>query len=158
MAAEILETSYTEEEVMCALSKMGNNKSSGPEAAPSECYKRATYESDGDRPVQLNAVAPVLTALMERIRKLGDYPAQFTESHLTPVYKKKGDACDRTNYRGIAVGGTLAKCYAALNQARLAKFGEETDGSHACQAAFRAGYSTYSALSAPPVCAEAFDA
>ena len=141
-AEELLNQEYSTAEVAAAIAKMGNNKSCGPERAPSECYKKATYRTDEEKPRTVNALVPVGTALLERIRSTGEYPAQFEESHLTPVYKRKGEATARSNYRGIAVGGTLAKCYAALNQARLAQFGAATGGRHGSQAAFRAGYST----------------
>ncbi|GLC60471.1 hypothetical protein PLESTB_001617100 [Pleodorina starrii] len=136
------------EEVTSVLEDLPNGKSSGPEKVCGECYKyaRQLRNSDDDRP-EINRLAPVLQALMEHIRSKGDFPEQFTVSDLVPVYKRNGrDPTDCSNYRGIAVGGVLAKCYASVLERRLTKFAEadpvELPVRHWCQAGFRQGLGT----------------
>jgi hypothetical protein len=59
------------------------------------------------------------------------------------VYKKKDlDPMLPTNYRGIAVGGALAKCYATVLRQRLAVADKQLGLRHRAQAGFRQGYGT----------------
>lgn len=148
IADAVLNTPITEEEVVTVLSDVPNGKSSGPERVCGECYryaKRLRGGRDDPRP-EINRLVPVLQALMEHIRSTGDYPSQFTVSDLVPVFKRGGrDPLVCGNYRGIAVGGVLAKCYAALLERRLASFADNEEGvaiRHWCQAGFRRGLGT----------------
>jgi hypothetical protein len=99
------------------LEDLPNGKSSGPERVCGECYRYARrLRGDGeDAPPEINRLAPIIQVLLERIRTTGDFPEQFTVSDLVQVYKRNGrDVSDCSNYRGIAVGGVLAKCYASV--------------------------------------------
>jgi hypothetical protein len=113
-----------------ALRRLPNGKARGPERVPAEAYKHAVRPREGDSepgPAP-NLLAPYLTVLFNHIFSSGDLPEQFTVAHLTPVYKNKGDEADPGNYRGIAVAGTLAKCYAMVLLRRLVHFGEDVPG------------------------------
>ena len=55
---------------------------------------------------------------------------------------KKGDPREPGNYRGIAVGGALAKLYAAVLLQRLIKAGQELGLRHRGQAGFRSKFGT----------------
>ncbi|MFY7873745.1 MAG: RNA-directed DNA polymerase [Limnohabitans sp.] len=79
----------------------------------------------------------MLRDLFEHIRATGDYPVQFQTTVVSPVFKRKGDPALHGNYRGIAVGGALAKCYATLLLNRLVKVGEDLKLRHPSQAGFR---------------------
>ncbi|GAI31871.1 unnamed protein product, partial [marine sediment metagenome] len=137
------------DEVTHALERLPNGKAPGTEAAPSECYKYAKTQGDprADPPIPpVNRVAPVLEVLFNRIWRAQDgdesFPEQFTTTVLTPIYKRKGDVKTPGNYRGIAVGGALAKCYASILLNRLARAGELFKWRHPAQAGFRRKYGT----------------
>jgi len=104
-----------ETEVIAALRAMRNNKSAGLEGVQAECYKYATQEREGERPVYV--LAPYLHVLFNRLLE-GEYPRTFITSALSPVFKR-GDDLNCDNYRGIAVGGVLAKLYATVHNRRI---------------------------------------
>ena len=144
-----LNTPISSEEVAVVLENLPNGKSSGPEKAGGECYRYAKRLNEGseDKSPEINRLIPILQTLMERIRSTGDYPEQFTMSDIVPVYKRNGrELTDCNNYRGIAVGGVLAKCYASVLERRLSKFAESEPETmpirHWCQAGFRRGLGT----------------
>ena len=143
-AAGILNEPLTLEEVSRAILRLPNGKSPGSESIPAECYKYARrLRQEGDRPGQaeLNRLAPTLLVLLQHIFSTGDFPEQFTTTLVTPVFKK-GDPREPGNYRGIAVGGALAKLYAAVLLQRLIKAGQELGLRHRGQAGFRSKYGT----------------
>lgn len=143
-AATILNSPLTLEEVTAAINALPNGKSPGNESVPAECYKYARkLRGEGDEPgaPEMNRLAPVLLVLLQHIFDHGDFPKQFTTTLVTPVFKK-GDPAIPGNYRGIAVGGALAKLYASVLLSRLVKMGEVLQNRHAGQAGFRCGYGT----------------
>ena len=143
-AAGILNEPLTLEEVSRAILRLPNGKSPGNESVPAECYKYARrLRQEGDRPRQaeLNRLAPTLLVLLQHIFSTGDFPEQFTTTLVTPVFKK-GDPREPGNYRGIAVGGALAKLYAAVLLQRLIKAGQELGLRHRGQAGFRVKFGT----------------
>ncbi|GLC47024.1 hypothetical protein PLESTM_002009800 [Pleodorina starrii] len=142
--ASILDEPFSLEEVARAVGKLPNSKSPGLEKVPSECYRYArvrTVDGEGRPGPEVNQVVPVLHVLMEHIRTSGDFPQQFTKTVVTPLLKK-GDPLVPGNYRGIAVGGALAKCYAAVLLDRLVRAGEQLALRHPSQAGFRRGFGT----------------
>ena len=66
-----------------------------------------------------NVLADAIAALYNHILQTGDYPCDWQLALLTPVYKGKGDPKLPSNYRGIAVNNSLAKCFAAMIEKRL---------------------------------------
>jgi hypothetical protein len=143
-AKSILDEPFTLDEVAGVLRKLPNGKAFGCEPVPSECYKYACRQEVDvqGRPRSVNVLVPVLHALLEHIRCSEDYPLQFQTTVVSPVFKKRGDPMQYGSYRGVAVGGALAKCYASLLLGRLVKAGEELKLRHPAQAGFRRGMST----------------
>lgn len=143
-AKAILDSPITCEEVIAAIKRLPNGKSPGNEAAPAECYKYARrLVQPGDEPGtrELNRIAPVLHILLQHIFDTGDFPSQFATTLVTPVHKK-GDQQVPGNYRGIAVGGALAKLYASVLLKRLSTATEKLGLRHTAQAGFRFGFGT----------------
>jgi hypothetical protein len=165
---DIINVPFTTGETLIAIKAMSNGKAYGLEPVPAECYKYARVEvhagdvaadaAERDGPpglaheggsrgkgklLEVNyMLVPVMHALLERIRATGDFPAQFETSVLSPVFKRKGSPLDHNAYRGIAVGGALAKCYASMLMRRLVKAGQEYKLRHFCQGGFRHGFGT----------------
>ena len=137
--AEQLNEPFTEEEMVAALKCLRNHKSGGLESVPAECYKYAACADEEGR--AYNVLAPHLLKLMEFIRSSGDYPRQFAQVALSPIHKK-GDVSVPGNYRGIAVGGALAKLYAFMLDRRLSEWAEATGVRSAFQGGFRRGLGT----------------
>ncbi|GIM01087.1 hypothetical protein Vretimale_5926, partial [Volvox reticuliferus] len=125
-------------EVSCAIHCLHNHKASGPDHVPAECYKGAKMEIEGR---SVNLLVPFIHRLFEHIRSTGDYPQQFTTSYLTPIHKK-GDPMDKGNYRGLAVGSALAKCYAFALERRLSRWGEAAKARSSYQGGFRSKIGT----------------
>ncbi|GLC51883.1 hypothetical protein PLESTB_000558900 [Pleodorina starrii] len=136
--AASLNSPFTVEEVGLVISSLSNNKSSGLDSVPAECYKYAKREVEGRF---FNVLTPHVHRLFEHIRSTGDFPAQFEVSCLTPIHKK-GDVHEKGNYRGLAVGGALAKCYAAILERRLSRWGELAQARSPFQGGFRAKIGT----------------
>ena len=143
-ALSILNDDITLEEVTAALRRLPNGKSPGNECAPGECYKfaRKLRQAD-DEPgaPEVHRLAPILRILIQHIFETGDFPTQFTTTLVTPVFKK-GDPTVPGNYRGIAVGGALAKLYASILLRRLGMVCDKQGLRHPAQAGFRNGFGT----------------
>ncbi|GIL69555.1 hypothetical protein Vretifemale_482 [Volvox reticuliferus] len=118
-AAAQLNEPFSVGEVALTIRCLSNNKACGPDRIPAECYKGAKKEIEG-RSVN-NLLVPHILRLLEYIRSTGDYPEQFQTSCVTPLFKK-GDPRDKVNYRGLAVGSALAKCYAFILEQRLSRW------------------------------------
>lgn len=143
-AADILNSPVSLEEVVRAIAQLPNGKSPGNELVPGECFKyarRLRQQGDDESVREYNRLAPVLRVLLDHIFTTGDFPEQFTTTLVTPV-PKKGDPTVPGNYRGIAVGGALAKLYAAVLLHRLVMAGEVLGLRHKAQAGFRHRYGT----------------
>ena len=124
VAAAALNTPFALEEVVNAVRSLRNNRSGGLDRVPAECLKYASKPiTIGERVCEVNVLAPHLLVLLEHIRSTGDFPRQFCESSLTPIHKK-GDVLDKGNYRGLAVGGVLAKLYAFILESRLSNWAD----------------------------------
>ncbi|GIL45204.1 hypothetical protein Vafri_2519, partial [Volvox africanus] len=129
---------FRQEEVLHAIRCLSNNKACGPDRIPAECYKGAKKEVEGR---SINLLVPHIHRLFEYIRCTGNYPEQFMTSFLTPIHKK-GDVLDKGNYRGLAVGSALAKCYAFALERRLSQWGEAAKARSPYQGGFRAKIGT----------------
>jgi hypothetical protein len=136
VAASALADPFTLVEIERGLKRMKNNKSGGVDPVTAECYKYALCLDDDGKAMR-NVMAPVLLTLLEHIRSSGDYPSQFQVTTVAPIYKGKGDVSAHGNYRGLAVGGALAKLYAALLERRLSDWAETEKLRAATQAGFR---------------------
>uniref|UniRef100_A0A914XLP4 Reverse transcriptase n=1 Tax=Plectus sambesii TaxID=2011161 RepID=A0A914XLP4_9BILA len=80
----------TKAEVDLALRKMKNGKAVGPDGIPTEAWKACG-----------NTGMTWLTALFNRILESGKMPNAWRSSMIAPIYKKKEDVQQWSNYRGI---------------------------------------------------------
>uniref|UniRef100_A0A914X850 Endonuclease/exonuclease/phosphatase domain-containing protein n=1 Tax=Plectus sambesii TaxID=2011161 RepID=A0A914X850_9BILA len=80
----------TKAEVDLALRRMKNGKAVGPDGIPTEAWKACG-----------NTGVTWLTALFNRILESGKMPDAWRSSTIAPIYKKKGDVQQCSNYRGI---------------------------------------------------------
>ena len=86
-------------------------------------------------------LAPILAKLFTAVFRSGRYPPEWALGVITSLHKK-GDPTDPNNYRGITIGHTLARLYAAVVNARLASWLEARGLRATGQAGFRQGYRT----------------
>ena len=80
----------TEEMISKAIGKMKFGKAAGPSGIVAEMLKSA-----GDTGVA------IMRNLVESIIREGRIPTDWEESHIVSLYKGKGEALDRGNYRGL---------------------------------------------------------
>lgn len=141
-ATTFLDAPLSLAEVELALGRIAFSKSAGPDRAPGEAWRCARDEGAGDAPGEF-IFGPCLAALFDRVFTGLSFPAQFQVSTWAPIYKK-GDPLQCSNYRGIAVGGVLAKLYMSILTARLQKWGRAVPGvRHPAQAGFVRGLGTH---------------
>jgi hypothetical protein len=96
-------------------------------------------EGGGEREPRHALLEPV-THLLNRVFREG-YPKAWHMGAVTPV-PKKGNLDERDNYRGITVGGALAKLYSLVLLRRLDDLAEMGGHRAAGQAGFRKGRGT----------------
>ena len=77
----------------------------------------------------------VLPILFSKILQSGSYPAEWSRSYLTPLYKK-GPVDAPANYRGIAISPCLGKTFNAIINQRLAGVMETNGVSNDVQIGF----------------------
>ena len=98
----------TKKEVRLAVSRMKNGKAVGPDEIPVEAWKCI-----GEPAIE------VLTGLFNRLLKGEKMPDEWRKSILIPVFKKKGDAQNCSNYRGIKLMSHSMKIWERVVEARL---------------------------------------
>ena len=81
-----------------ALSKMKNGKAAGPSGIIAEMLK-----ATGEEGVEL------ARELTEAVFSSGEIPADWEESYIQNLYKGKGEAIDRGNYRGLKLTDQVLK-------------------------------------------------
>ena len=84
---------------------------------------------------------PIICNLFNKIYNDGQFPDQWCESIIVPIYKK-GDHTSPGNYRGISLLNVLGKVYTSIINRRLTFFANIFDKIKEPQAGFREGYST----------------
>jgi hypothetical protein len=77
--------------------------------------------------------------LIDSIWNKEEFPEQWKESIIVPIYKK-GDKADCSNYRGISLLSTTYKIQSNILLSRLIPYAEEIIGYHQC--GFRRNRST----------------
>lgn len=132
LAAECLNTRFTQDEVRDAMFKMKDRKAAGVDGLPAELFVYAFPEADEE----LHALLPVITRMFNLIFG-GDYPRQWAECALIPVPKSKGDIQNQDDYRGIAVGTALSKLYSTVMLMRADAWAEREGKRARGQAGFR---------------------
>lgn len=125
-----LDNDITEDEIICELKKLKNNKSPGDDGIPGELYKCLSTR-----------MLPVLLKLFNKILQTGDFPESWVTAIIIPLYKK-GDKNDCGNYRGISLLCVLSKIFMGVISKRLTLWSELNENIVEEQAGFRSGYST----------------
>jgi endonuclease/exonuclease/phosphatase family metal-dependent hydrolase len=142
-AAEVLNASFTEEEMRRAIQRLKWGRAAGPDGMTADLLKGAYEVVPGVQPYDKHVyvLQPFLRRLCTGVLTSGQCPPSWAEACLTAVHKKD-DPADLDNYRGIAVGNAMGKLYANLIEGRLSAFAE-THGLRAKgQAGFRPGRRT----------------
>ena len=103
----LLEAKITLKELVEAISKMKYGKAVGPDGILTEYLKFATTN-----------VVKILLQLMNIIFSKAIYPSAWTDNFLKAIYKS-GPTDDPGNYRGLAIGSTMAKLYSTVLLNRL---------------------------------------
>ena len=127
-AASCLNQEFSVSEVSCVLKKLRKNASPGIDGLPAEFYHFA-----GDNNVVFSAA---LTSIFNRVLHEG-YPNHWAASALAPVPKPKGDASNKDDYRGIAVGSSISKKFSVSPLNRLDRWAEDNGLRAVGQSGFR---------------------
>ena len=101
----------TEAEILSGLSKMKQNKATGPDGVPIAVFQTC--------PV----CKKLLITLLQRIWNDEVVPVEFGEAKFAMLFKNKGSADDPTKYRCL---GLLNHSYKVLSQCMLARLQKET--------------------------------
>uniref|UniRef100_A0A914VKP3 Reverse transcriptase domain-containing protein n=1 Tax=Plectus sambesii TaxID=2011161 RepID=A0A914VKP3_9BILA len=98
----------TKAEVNLTLRRMKNGKAVGPDGIPTEAWKACGTTG-----------VIWLTVLFNRILESGKMPDAWRSSTIAPIYKKKGDVQQCSNYRGIKLLSHTMKLWERVIDARL---------------------------------------
>ena len=90
---------------------MKNCKSAGTDSIINEVLKAIAEE-----------ILPALNKLFNLIYNSGQYPSNWRQALIVPIFKKKGDHDDPNCYRGIALISCLAKLFNNILNERLTNF------------------------------------
>ena len=106
------------------------NRATGTDGLCIEMYKHT-----------MDIVLPYLHKLFNQIFDSGNFPAEWSESIITPIHKK-GSKSDPNNYRAISLINSLSKVFTHILRRRLTVWCENNDIIDESQAGFRSQYST----------------
>ena len=84
---------------------------------------------------------PYLTKLYNNIFMTGDFPEEWCESVITPIFKK-GDRENPNNFRAISLVNMICKIFIHVLSSRLTVWAETNNIIDESQGGFRGGYST----------------
>jgi hypothetical protein len=112
-----LNAEFTTEEVRGVIEGMKKRK-----AADSMGFTTELLQAPG-----VEELAGPITRLFNTMWKSGEFPSEWNEGVLVPVFKK-GDVNDCANYRTITIGPVLGKLYAMAVERRLAPWGIASEG------------------------------
>ena len=121
----------TENEILAATKSLKNNKSSGLDDILNEHIKST-----------IHVMIPVYKKLFNLIFDTGIVPESWTCGIIKPIFKKKGDPADPSNYRPITLLSCFGKLFTAIINNRLKNYAENFNRIRETQAGFRPGYST----------------
>ncbi|XGW13282.1 hypothetical protein V3C99_013707 [Haemonchus contortus] len=98
----------TEDEVRIAIGKMKVGKATGPGGVPIEAWKAL-----GEHGIKW------LTKFLNTVTAEGRIPDAWRRSTIVPIFKRKGDPMDCSNYRGIRLTAHTMKLYERMVDSRL---------------------------------------
>jgi hypothetical protein len=85
---------------------------------------------------RVKELAPPITRLFNQMWASGEFPSEWNEGLLVPVFRK-GDSNDCANYRTLTIGPVLGKLYAMAVERRLTPWAEKRGLRARGQAGFR---------------------
>ena len=127
---EELNTFFSQEEILKAISQLKTNKSGGPDKIVNEFFIHGK-----------NIFTPTLCNLFNKIYEKGHFPENWSEGYVIPLHKK-GSINEVDNYRGITLLSTLGKLFTRVLNNRLGEWAENYGVLIEAQAGFRPGMST----------------
>ena len=127
---DILNSSFTEDEVRLCISNLPNGKAGGIDGILNEMLKCTN-----------DIITPLLTLLFNKILLTGEYPNIWCKAIICPIFKS-GNPHQPSNYRGISLLCTLSKVFTKIINSRLVKWADENEKRQEEQAGYRKGYST----------------
>jgi hypothetical protein len=122
---------FTDEEIKSVVKTLKNNKSPGEDLIINEFIK-----------CTIDIMCPVYRKLFNIVLKSGIIPESWTKGIIIPIFKKKGDIKDPSNYRGITLLSCIGKVFTSLISRRLNKYVENFELLGEEQAGFRKNHST----------------
>ena len=137
----VLNAPISREEVQSGLQRLNNGRSAGQQGVPSELFRYAQCKAPGEGPRPPQLLAPVLQCVLNSAFQAGHVSAAVNAALVTPVFKR-GDNCDTSNDRPIAVTEPVMRLYAGILNARLVGFTEGQALRSPGQAGFRPQLST----------------
>jgi len=124
-----LDSNITIDEVRKAVYSQNNNKAPGTDCILGEMIK-SSYDT----------ISPFLLTLYNNFFNSGEYPTQWGEGIIAPVFKKS-DVNEAKNYRGITLINILAKIYSQILLNRLTAWSDKHDKLSKNQFGFQKGKS-----------------
>ena len=106
-----LDYSISNKEILHCIKLLKNCKSAGTDSIINEVLKAIAEE-----------ILPALNKLFNLIYNSGQYPSNWRQALIVPIFKKKGDQDDPNCYRGIALISCLAKLLNNILNERLTNF------------------------------------
>lgn len=128
---EVLNASFTEDEVKTAIKQLKNDKACGSDLILNEFLKHSAEKLLG-----------IFTKLFNIVFDKGIVPEDWTNGFICPIYKNKGDPASADNYRGITVLSCFSKLFTTVLNNRLNFYLESMNVLCEEQAGFRKNYST----------------
>ena len=107
---------FTEVQLLIAISKLDNNKSSGYDSIVAEHVKYCS-----------TSMIRVLTRLLNSFLLHGFLPQAFMPVLISPIFKKGGSVTDIDSYRPIALANCISKLFEALLRDKLFDYLETSD-------------------------------
>ena len=127
----MINADFEEVEIKAVVGKLKNNKSHGVDMIINEFIKET-----------IDIMCPIYVKLFNLILKSGLIPEDWSVGIIVPLYKKKGNVNDPTNYRGITLLSCFCKLFTSVLSQRLYKYVENFEVLGAEQAGFRRNHST----------------
>jgi hypothetical protein len=126
-----INSDFTDQEIKDVVKSLKNNKSPGEDLIVNEFIK-----------CTVNSMCPVYRKLFNAVLHSGVIPEIWTRGMIVPIFKKKGDPKDPSNYRGITLLSCIGKVFTSLISMRLNSFVENFELLGEEQAGFRKKHST----------------
>ena len=121
----------TKEEVLKAVSCLGNGKAPGCDNILNEVVK-----------FSISHFTSFYVKLFNNILDTGSFPSAWSSGLIVPIYKGSGDKGDACNYRGITLSSCLGKVFTRVLSSRIDNFVSINETLLINQAGFRKHQST----------------